>query len=167
VGYNLLVAPSKIESPFIRINSFNRERNQVELNEIIVYGESVAPLVVAPPVQTLVSTHRYLEASFNVSVRTDPNGHIVKRITAPLPMRRELQRFHLLLDGPDSGNFVNTPSGDLVHTYLASYGDKQAGEGDAITTHMTDGTNDIRIVVVDDEDRRVNASFSCVLAMDE
>jgi hypothetical protein len=107
-----------------------------------------------------------LGGSITVSVRTDSNGHIVKRITAPLPMRRELQRFHLLLDGPSSGIFVNTPSGDLVHTYVASYADKQAGEGDAITTHMTDGTNELRLVVVDDKGRGVNALFSAVLAID-
>jgi hypothetical protein len=156
VGCALLVAPTKIESPFIRINSFNtkteREVN-IELNEIIVYGETVAPVVIAPPVQTIVSTHRYLKNSFKVSVRTDSNGHIVKRVTAPLPIRRQLQRFHLLLDGPSSGNFINTPSGDLAHTYMTSYGDKQAGEDDAITTHLTDGTNELRIVVVDDAGR--------------
>jgi hypothetical protein len=82
-------------------------------------------------------------------------------------MRRVLQQFHLLLDGPSSGNFGNTPSGDLVHTYMASYGDKQAGEGNAITTHLTDGTNELRSVVVDDAGRGVNASFSAVLAIDE
>jgi hypothetical protein len=170
LGYALLVAPNKIESPFVRINCFNtqteRETN-IELNEMIVYGETIAPVVVAPPVQTLISTHRYLQDSFGVSVRTDQNGHIVKRITAPNPMRRELQRFHLLVDGPTSGNFINTPSGDLAHTYRVSYADKQAGEGDAITTHMADGSNEIRIVVVDDEGNGVNASFSAVLAIDE
>jgi hypothetical protein len=84
LGYIHLVAPTKIEAPFVRINCFNTQTERevnIELNEIIMYGETIAPVVVALPVQTLVGTHRYLEDSFDVSVRTDSNGHIVKRIT--------------------------------------------------------------------------------------